>query len=80
MRILFSRNTIELDLKCLPSSKYKLYTIDLIKVYITHNIMLKVANCIMKDFVLEKESIIRKFGEWTAYDIKLTDTLYTRDI
>lgn len=42
--------------------------------------MLKVANCIMKDFVLEKENIIRKYGEWTAYDIKLTDTLYTRDI
>ncbi|MEB8584318.1 class I SAM-dependent methyltransferase, partial [Bacillus cereus] len=34
----------------------------------------------MKDFVLEKENIIRKYGEWTAYDIKLTDTLYTRDI
>ena len=31
----------------------------------------------MKDFDFEK-SIIRKYGEWTAYDIKLTETLYTR--
>lgn len=34
----------------------------------------------MKDFDFEKESIIRKYGEWTAYDIKLTETLYTKDI
>jgi len=34
----------------------------------------------MKDFDFEKERIIRKYGEWTAYDIKLTETLYTKDI
>ncbi|KEK23115.1 class I SAM-dependent methyltransferase [Bacillus gaemokensis] len=34
----------------------------------------------MKNIDMEKADLIRKYGEWTAYDIKLTDDVYTKDV